>query len=168
MYFGVSNGRYKSRQLPGRGRGSPPLFYSAQQNAPRTFNLRVLLLREIQRRLQGAEPQGVKKRLPKNPFYTVALHREQLPAPPNPSEQSTFVSFEIMGGGRGERESAGSRWESDKEKHKKGVGYCVQVSGSHWSAESDPFRDRDSGSVPAGLGTQAAAAPGLQPVGESS
>lgn len=69
------------------------------------------------------------------------------------------------GGGR-------TRWEKGEEVTKEGIkgggGYCVQVSGSHWSAESDPLRGRDSGSVPVRLGTEAAAASGWGPVGKSS
>lgn len=68
------------------------------------------------------------------------------------------------------KERLGERWGSDGRggAHKKGVGYCVQVSGSHWSAGRDPLRGRDSGSVAVGLGTEAAAASGWGPVRESS
>lgn len=68
----------------------------------------------------------------------------------------------------GKKNALQERWGSDKGKNKKGVGYCVQVSGSHWSARRDPLRGRDPGFVPFGLGTEAAAASGWGPVPESS
>lgn len=69
---------------------------------------------------------------------------------------------------RGKKNALQERWGSDKGRNKKGVGYCVQVSGSHWSARRDPLRGRDPSFVPFGLGTEAAAALGWGPVPESS
>lgn len=168
MYFGVSNGQYKSRQLPGRGRGPPPLSSTAPSKMPPELSTYEFCSSKRYREgCRGPSPKVLKSGFPKI-RSTQSLSTE--------NSSGTFKSFRAIyfcvlrnnGRGGGGGESTGSRWESDKEKHKKGGGYCVQVSGSHCSAESDPFRDRDSGSVPAGLGTQAAAASGLRPVGESS
>lgn len=80
-----------------------------------------------------------------------------------------FRHFCILRKNEGKKMNAlGVRWKSDKGRHKKGGEYCVQVSGSHSSAESYPLRGLDSDSVPVRLGTKAAAALGLGPVGESS
>lgn len=146
MYFRVSNGRYKSRQLPGRGRGPPPLSSTAPSKMPPNFQPTGFAPQEGTKRF-GVRGKGVKKRLPKNPVYTVALQRQELPPPPNLPAKATFVSFDKWrrGGGKGMRWEQGG--EVTKEGIKKGAGYCIQVSGSHWSAESDPLWSWDSGSV---------------------
>lgn len=67
MYFGVSNGRYKSSQLIGRGRGPSTLSSGIKQNAPGMFNLRAFLLEGIQRGLGGwgARAEVLKSGFPK-------------------------------------------------------------------------------------------------------
>lgn len=64
----------------------------------------------------------LKKRLPKNPFYTIALQREKLPLPPNLSSEDTFVSSEgrIKRGEKNElRESWGMTKKGIKKKKRK-------------------------------------------------
>ena len=74
------------------------------------FNLRAFLLEGIQRGLGrgGGEPEGrgVKKRLSKNPFYTVVLQREKLLSPSNLSAEATFLSFERENGEGGKERVA--------------------------------------------------------------
>lgn len=149
MYFGVSNGRYKSSQLPGWGWGPLPSPLTAlSKMPPRTFNLRAFSPRKGTWRLGGggAEGWGVKKQLPKNPLHTVALQREKLPLPPNLSSAATFVSFEGGRMKRGEKKNAlGERWGSDKGRHKKGVGIAFKFRGPTGLQRA----------IPSGAGTRA-------------
>lgn len=94
MYFRVSNGQYKSRQLPERGRGPPPLSSTISSKMPPNFQSTGFARPGGTKKLgeEGPEGKGVKKRLPPNPFYTVALQREELPPPPNLPAEATFVS----------------------------------------------------------------------------
>lgn len=139
MYFGVSNGRYKSSQLIGRGRGPSPLSSGIKQNAPGMFNLRAFLLEGIQRGLGGwgARAEVLKSGFPKIPS-TQSFCKEK-----SSYSLQIFQRKPLSCPSRGRMERGGKkalqeRWGSDKEKNKKGVGYCVQVSGSHWSARRDP------------------------------
>lgn len=120
MYFGVSNGRYKSSQLPGRGRGPPPtpLTASSKMPPPGTFNLRAFSPRGGTGRPGGQRAEVLKSSFPKNPFHTVALRREKLPLPPNLSSAATFVSFE---GGRMKGGGGRTRWEKGEEVTKEGI-----------------------------------------------
>ena len=95
MHFRVSNSRYKSKQLPGRG-GDPlsstSLRYSTKQNAPE-LSINGFCSSGRYKDAPRAEGKGVKGGFPKNPFYTFALQREDLPPPPNLYAEATFVSF---------------------------------------------------------------------------
>lgn len=170
MYFGVSNSRYKSSQLTGRGRGPSPLSSGIKQNASGMFNLWAFLFEGIQRGLGvdgGARAEVLKSGFPKIPS-TQSFCKEKSSYslqifPRKPLSCPSRGRIE-----RGKKNALQERWGSDKGRNKKGVGYCVQVSGSHWSARRDPLRGRDPSFVPFGLGTEAAAALGWGPVPESS
>lgn len=169
MYFGIPTAGTSPAKYQDEDRVLLPLSPPpAPSKMPPELSIYGLFSSERYREAWGRRVEVLKKRRPKNPFYSVALEREKLPPPPNLSAEATFVSFE---GGRIKREkknALGGRWGSDKGRHKKGAGDCVQVLGSHWSADSDPLRGRDSGSVLVGLGTEAAAASESGPVRESS
>lgn len=148
MYFGVSNGRYKSSQLPGWGWGPLPSPLTALSKMPPELSIYGLfLLGKVQGGWGGgAEGWGVKKQLPKNPLHTVALQREKLPLPPNLSSAATFVSFEGGRMKRGEKKNAlGERWGSDKGRHKKGVGIAFKFRGPTGLQRA----------IPSGAGTRA-------------
>lgn len=93
MYVGGSNGQYKSSQTTGmRTRSFPSLLLKHPTKCPELSSYGVFTS-EGYREAQKAKSSGVKKQLPENPSYTIALQREKLPPPPNLSAEATFVSF---------------------------------------------------------------------------
>lgn len=153
MNLGVSNGQYKSSQTTGmRTRSSPSLLLKHPTKIPELSRYGVFTS-EGYREARKAKSSGVKKRLPENPSYTIALQREKLPPPPNLSAEATFVSFgeermERKGGGK--KNALGESWGSDKGL-KKGVAFKFRGPTGLQRA------------IPSGTGTRALFASGWEP-----
>lgn len=116
MYLGVSNGQYKSSQTTGmRTRSSPSLLLKHPTKCPELSRYGIFTS-EGYGEARKAKNRDVKKQLPENPSYTIALQREKLPLPPNLSAEATFVSFgEERMERKGKKKNAlGKSWGSDK------------------------------------------------------
>lgn len=155
MYFGVSNGRYKSSQLTGSRTGpSPP---PASNKMPRNVWLMGFSLRRDTERLgvDGGEGRGVKKRFSKIPSTQSRSQKRKAPI--------AFKSFPrkpLSCPSRGRRMERGKknalqeRWGSDKRSWIKGLGIAFKFLGSHWSAWGEIPSRLDPSFVPFGLGTE--------------
>lgn len=119
MYFGVSNGQYKSSQLLGRGQGPPPLSsYKHPRKCPELSSYGVLPQRVTERleKQRAVVFKKKKKAAPRKilPRQSLSKGKSSLP-PPNLSAEATFVSFGGERMGEEEKKNAlGESWGSDK------------------------------------------------------